>query len=410
MNKSSGTPVEIGRRPPQSESTENTFVLRREQEEWLAFEDQTHSLRQLGNVALEDIDLDGRIVRIVDRSGVENALSAPLKLFVSISNECNLTCDHCMSDSSPQGSQSLSPEDLMQISSEAAEMGIFQITIGGGEPLIYDGIWNVISKMRDDHIGVSLTTNGYLLRDGDIGRLKNHNVKTNVSIDGSPETHDRIRNKKGAYDRTVANIRKMISGGVYPTLRFTMMNSNLQDTGHLIELSKELGLPLKPRRAKPSGRVINNKEIITEASPAYLDAVMRLNLAGNCGLEDLMNLTERAEKGLLLGNNDCGAGTRLAFIDEFGSISPCSFLGPDFIAAKWKPGKLIESWGGSVEFENIRQLPENDECSGCSRHGTCHSECPAMRLHVGGSLDSADPGCIKPLVQYLGSTIPRKES
>jgi mycofactocin biosynthetic radical S-adenosylmethionine protein MftC len=88
-----------------------------------------------------------------------------------------------------------------------------------------------------------------------------------------------------------------------------------------------------------------------------------------------------------------------------GSISPCTFLGKEFIADKWVPGKLADIWLNSEKFKEIRNLPENDECSQCDRHNTCHSECPAMRLHVGGSLDAADPGCIKPLVQFLGNTI-----
>jgi radical SAM protein with 4Fe4S-binding SPASM domain len=386
--------------------TENTYILRKENDEWLSFQDQNHTITQLGNIALEDISLDGRVVRVIDRGSVDGALSAPIKLFVSVSNECNLSCSHCMSDSSPFGKQLMSPNNLRQISDEAADMGIFQITIGGGEPLLYRGLWDVVSHMRQNYLGVSMTTNAYVVRDSDIDSLKKYNVKTNVSIDGSPETHDRIRNKAGAYDRTITNIRRMIDAGIQPTLRYTMMRSNIQDTEHMIQLSDDLGLVLKPRRAKPSGRVIDNEEIITEADAYYMDAVVKLNMASNCGVEDLMNLTPRSDKGLLIGNNDCGAGTRLAFIDEDGSISPCTFLGKDFVATKWSAGKLQDSWIHSEKFKQIRDLPENEDCSQCDRHSTCHSECPAMRLHVGGSLDAADPGCIKPLVQFLGSDIP----
>lgn len=156
--------------------TENTYILRKEKDEWLSFQDQNHTITQLGNIALEDIILDGRIVRIVNRDEIDGALSAPLKLFVSVSNECNLSCNHCMSDSSPHGKRLMSPDDLKQISDEAADMGVFQITIGGGEPLLYKGLWDVVSHMRQNYLGVSMTTNAYVVRESDIDNLKEYNV------------------------------------------------------------------------------------------------------------------------------------------------------------------------------------------------------------------------------------------
>jgi MoaA/NifB/PqqE/SkfB family radical SAM enzyme len=275
MRQTRETPVNI---QPKI-ATEDTFVLRKEKDEWLSFQDQTHTITRLGNVALESIDVDGIIVRTINKEPVDGALSAPLKLFVSVSNKCNLSCDHCMSDSSPHGEQSMSTDNLKQIADEAADMGIFQVTIGGGEPLLYKNLWDVVSYMREKHLGVSITTNGYIVRDLDIENLKKFHIKTNVSIDGSPDTHNRIRNKPGSYERTVINIRRMIAAGIRPTLRYTMMKSNIQDTEHMIKLAEDLDITLKPRRAKPSGRVVENHEILTEADDDYLEAVIKLNLA-----------------------------------------------------------------------------------------------------------------------------------
>lgn len=399
----SETPVAIG-----NLSNETPFILRRENDDWLAFNTVSCVATNLGRVSLSDIELPGTVVRTIDHGQVEGALSAPLKLFVSVSDKCNLSCEHCMSSSSPDGENKLTNTDLMDIADEAADAGVFQITIGGGEPLIYRGIWDVIGYMRSKHLGVSLTTNGLVVRDSDIENLRKFNVKTNVSIDGAPSTHDRIRRKLGAYERTVANIRRMIAGGVLPDIRYTLMNSNLQDADHMISLASELGLPLRPRRAKPSGRVLEGSEIITEPTHEYFEAVLKLNNAADCGLEDMMSLNPTPNEDYVMRDTDCGAGTRLAFIDEDGSMSPCSFLGQDFKAGKWQKGKLMEAWQNAPEFKEIRNLKQNEECSGCSRSSSCHSECPSMRLHAGGSLDAQDPGCIKPLVQYLGHTIERK--
>lgn len=376
-------------------------ILRKEQEEWLAFDTVSHAVTNLGRISLDEATIDGPVVRVIENDPVEGAMSAPLKLFVNVSDRCNLTCSHCSSSSSPEGETRMAADDLKQIADEAAEMGVFQITIGGGEPLIYEDIWEVIAHMRSLHLGVSLTTNALRVKDLDIENLLRYNVRTNVSIDGAPATHDRVRGRQGAYNRTVKNIQRMIDAGILPTIRFTLMNSNLGDVEHMIELAKQLGLPLKPRRAKPSGRVLEGSDIITQPTPEYFRAIVKLNEAENCGLEDLMNLDGSSKDDLILSDADCGAGTRIAYIDEDGSISPCTFLGEDFVSGKWEPGKLKFLWAGSEEFETMRNLPMNSECGGCARSSTCHSECPAMRLHTGGSLDAQDPGCPKPLIKIL---------
>lgn len=252
-------------------------------------------------------------------------------------------------------------------------------------------------------MGVSLTTNGTVLRESDIENFIKYRVRLNVSIDGGEKNHDRIRQHKGAYGLTVTNMRRFIEAGVRPTIRFTLMRSNLQDVDEVLALARELDVPIKPRRAKPSGRVLEGSDIITTPTQEYFDAVLKLNAAKNCGVEDLMNLEFAAKDPLLLSEDDCGAGTRVMFVDEDGAISPCTFLGKDFVSGHWEPGKLQETWATAPEFGTMRNLTANEECGGCSRHRTCHAECPAMRLHTGGSLEAPDPGCIKPLLIQLGA-------
>lgn len=379
------------------------FIARREMDGWLLFDTVTHSVTPTAEAEVEKLNSEGRIVRVVRNDEVRGAMSAPLKLFLSVSNRCNLSCTHCMSDSSPAGRIEPTHEQMLALIDEAADMGIFLIIVGGGEPMMRKDIWELIARMRGHHMGVSLTTNGTVLRETDIANFIKYQVRANVSIDGGEENHDRIRVRKGAFASTVSNMRRMINAGIRPTIRFTLMRSNLVDVDAVLALSRELGIPIKPRRAKPSGRVLEGSDIITEPTPEYFDAVLKLNAAENCGVEDLMNLEYAAKDPLLLSEDDCGAGTRVMFVDEDGAVSPCTFLGKDFVSGHWAPGLLRQYWSSGPEFEVMRNLSANEECGGCSRHRTCHAECPAMRLHTGGSLEAPDPGCIKPLLIQLGA-------
>lgn len=382
---------------------EALFVARKERDGWLLFDTVRHSVTTVDEARVNDLEAVGRIVRRIERPLVEGAMSAPLKLFLSVSNRCNLTCSHCMSDSSPAGRIEPTTEELLTLIDEAADMGIFLIIVGGGEPLMRPDLWELVERMRSHNIGVSLTTNGTVLRDDDIRNFLKFQVRLNVSIDGGEQTHDRIRNRKGAFQRTVANMRRFIAAGVTPTIRFTLLHSNLADVDEVLVLAQDLNVPIKPRRAKPAGRVLEGSDIITEPTPEYFAAVVKLNEAPNCGVEDLMNINAAAKDSLLLSDDDCGAGTRVMFVDERGIVSPCTFLGQDFESGTWRPGMLTDYWRSAPAFETMRNLVANEECGTCSRHRTCHAECPAMRLHTSGRLDGPDPGCIKPLLVTLGA-------
>src|SRR5690606_36477648 len=135
----SETPVSIT-----TSEDETPYVIRKEHGEWLAFNTRSCTVSNLGRVSLSDINLPGEIVRDINNDEVEGAMSAPLKLFLSVSDRFSLSCEHCMSSPAPSGEKSLDNQNVMDIADEAAEAGVFQITTGGREPLIYKGIFRVI--------------------------------------------------------------------------------------------------------------------------------------------------------------------------------------------------------------------------------------------------------------------------
>jgi radical SAM protein with 4Fe4S-binding SPASM domain len=382
-------------------ATQKPYLLARQEDDgWLLFDVNQHSITKVTKHDVLTAERDGRVLRRIRQPMVAGALSAPLKLFVSVSNRCNLKCLHCMSASSPRGRIEPTTAELGHLADEAAEMGIFLVVIGGGEPFLRRDIWDIIAGFRRHSIGVSLTTNGTILDIGDINNILEYRVRMNVSIDGSEKTHDGIRRKKGAFARTVANIQRLKDSGITPTIRFTLMRSNLGDVDEVLALASRLDVPIKVRRAKPVGRVLEGSDIITEPTPEYFDAITRLNRASHCGVEDIMRLDGGSAKDqLLVSSNDCGAATRVMFVNEDRAVSPCVFLGKEYTGSRWIPGNLAELWRSAPEFVSLRTLQSNTECTLCPRRRVCHMECPAMRLHTGGSLTAKDPGCLKEFLE-----------
>src|SRR5688572_94465 len=84
--------------------TDRVFVLRQEENGWLSFDPISHECRYISDDERSALITAGRVVRTIRRPPVTGAMTAPIKIFLNVSNHCNLACEHCSSSSSPSGS------------------------------------------------------------------------------------------------------------------------------------------------------------------------------------------------------------------------------------------------------------------------------------------------------------------
>src|SRR6266545_1093454 len=97
------------------------------------------------------------------------ALSLEL-LSVEVTNRCAKACWFCYNHSLPEGPTRWTPDELVGFASDCAAHGIKAVSFGGGEPLQYDGLFDVLRRLR----GVvfrSVTTNGLPLKGEVLDRL-----------------------------------------------------------------------------------------------------------------------------------------------------------------------------------------------------------------------------------------------
>lgn len=119
-------------------------------------------------------------------------------LRISVVDRCNLSCLYCM----PYGGAGVDPwghllsyEEIAELASCFAEMGVRKIRITGGEPLVRKQIWKLAAMLRDIS-GIeelALSTNGVFLA-GQAAELKKAGVhRLNISLDTlRPERFQRI--------------------------------------------------------------------------------------------------------------------------------------------------------------------------------------------------------------------------
>jgi GTP 3',8-cyclase len=87
---------------------------------------------------------------------------------ISVTDRCNFRCQYCMpSEGLPwlERSALLSYEEIERLVRLLASMGVHDVRLTGGEPLVRRELWRLVERLAaiDEVHDLSLTTNGYLL-------------------------------------------------------------------------------------------------------------------------------------------------------------------------------------------------------------------------------------------------------
>src|SRR5260370_14581187 len=126
---------------------------------------------------------------------LQGGLSAPITVKRDITATCNIACIHCLSSSGRRRPRELTREQALALVDELADMQVFQIHFGGGEPFIYPGIWQVLERCTLRGLVMCISTNGTLITAERARRLQQIDpLYFQVRLDGgTPQTHDSIR-------------------------------------------------------------------------------------------------------------------------------------------------------------------------------------------------------------------------
>ena len=108
-------------------------------------------------------------------------------LRISVTDRCNLRCLYCMPDGIDKKSHDeiLRDEEIISVVKESVKIGITKIRITGGEPLVRNGIYELIKKISEIEgiKEITITTNATLLK-GNVKKLKEAGItRVNFSLD-----------------------------------------------------------------------------------------------------------------------------------------------------------------------------------------------------------------------------------
>lgn len=191
-----------------------------------------------------DIDIEGfkiRIDELIKNNIMPAYFNSPLVCQWEITRACNLRCIHCYNNSSKKLSNELTDDEKIDVANQIVESKIFRICISGGEPILSNSFWDIAEILNKGKVVCNTITNGWFINEDNVGLYTKYFRHIQISLDGAyKETHDRIRGKKGSWERAVNGCRLITEHNGNVSIASVISSFNIDEMDKIIDLSYDL--------------------------------------------------------------------------------------------------------------------------------------------------------------------------
>ena len=168
-------------------------------------------------------------------------------LRISLTQRCNFDCFFCHQEGESGPNGEVTPEEIETVVSVAAELGINKVKLTGGEPLLRDDVVEIVRRISPYVDEVSMTTNGYMLKEKACDLRDAGLKRVNISFHSTdPEKFCKIIGRESV-QAVREGIEEAIRCGLSPIkLNMVVMKGiNDEEIEDMIAFSRETGVTLQ---------------------------------------------------------------------------------------------------------------------------------------------------------------------
>ncbi|MBF0406083.1 MAG: SynChlorMet cassette radical SAM/SPASM protein ScmF [Candidatus Riflebacteria bacterium] len=330
----------------------------------------------------------------------ENQLYKLEKIYFYLTEGCNSKCRHCWLApeylASGKNGNQIDIQTVKKIVREAIPLGLKQVKLTGGEPLIHGQFPEIIEFLASEKIRIIIETNGFLLNEEITGILKGvENIFISVSLDSyESEIHDWVRGVPGSFDLVMAGIRRLIKAGIKPQLIMSVLRKNCTQLEQFVKLAENIGahsvkfnviMPTeRGLQLTRSGETLSIHELIETGRYAEEKIIPQagINVFFHHPIA-FRPLKRLAERNNVMGK--CGIKNIIGVLSD-GSYALCGIgsLIPELIFGKATETELENIWNDSPMLNMIRsEVPSKLEgvCGKCIHNQLCLGSCIAQNYY-----------------------------
>ncbi|SIT03468.1 uncharacterized protein SAMN05421759_11141 [Roseivivax lentus] len=328
-----------------------------------------------------------------------------------VAHDCNLRCPYCFAQQGHYGGprEMMTPETAAKavdwLMGESGSRPSVRVKFFGGEPMM--NMKTMRSTVAHAHarsdetgqrIGFHVTTNGTFLGEREIDFLEDNGVGVQVSIDGSPEEHDKLRvfeNGAGSYSVVQRGLRRLNARKGGTIVRGTISADVPQveaSVWSLIDDEEVTDVAMEPALTTPTGEHMTTEtadRIIAQWSSVADEFVARVRRGKKPPVGNILKYLKKIHKRQRT-RYGCGAGLAYMAVDPSGDVWPCHrFVGED----GWKMGN-IQSPGVDEDIRDRfagNTVDQREPCASCWARYTCGGKCAHEALQATGEISDPDP-------------------
>jgi pyrroloquinoline quinone biosynthesis protein E len=324
----------------------------------------------------------------------------PYTLIAELTYKCPLRCPYCSNplDYARHGAE-LDTAAWLRALREAEELGVVQVNLTGGEPLVRDDLEALVEGARALDLYTNLITSGIPLRRERLARLRElglDNVQLSIQ-DTTAAASDRIAGLR-SYDRK-REVAGWVKGlGMPMTLNVVLHRDNLDHVAELIALAESMGADrLELANTQYLGWALVNRKALLP-SREQLERARDVALAARQRLRGRMEVLFVTPDYYAEFPKACmdGWARRFLLITPDGVALPChaAHTIPGIAWDRVTDRPLAEIWRDSPGFNAFRGeawMPE--PCRSCDRRHADFGGCRCQAYFLTGDAASTDPVC-----------------
>lgn len=326
---------------------------------------------------------------------------------------CNEKCIHCInpvyedsrnSKSRLETEKELTTKEALDLVDEFLEMGVFQLTLSGGEGTLRRDFLEIFKYARSKGFSVTVMTNGLKWKDNLFEQVCAHwPHSVDISVySADPVEHDKVTRVPGSYERTLATYKKLSARGLKVNISSIQMKDTVKGYKAVEELGESLGADVSIDIAM-FPKLNGDKDPQTHSVDSH-DDLMILAATEGSPLEVDGSDEEREQGRNRFASPDdiiCRAGRVNITVDPTGSVTPC-LLFPLSIGSI-KDTSVSEIWNKSVINTEGRNFTGEDKdftvgnLIYCGQQEYCSycSVCPGKNFLESGNPMMPAPGSCK---------------
>ncbi len=326
---------------------------------------------------------------------------APVGLLAELTYRCPLQCPYCSNPlEMTKASEELSASEWADVFRQAAQLGVLQLHLSGGEPAVRKDLEDILASAVGAGLYTNLITSGVTLtrpRLERMARIGLDHVQLSIQ-DVDPANAERISAYQGGAEKKREVARWVRELDLPLTINAVVHRQNIDSLPAMIDYAVEVGASrIEVAHTQYYAWALKNRAALIPTREAFLRSMSIVEEAKH-RLKGILTFDVVVHDHYAVRPKPCmgGWGRNLIDITPAGVVLPChaapTLPGLHFDNVRDKP--LAEIWLQGEAFQAFRGTDWMKEpCRSCDRREIDWGGCRCQAFAMTGDASNTDPTC-----------------